>query len=190
LEIRESLRKAKKAIILNKSGLLSLYGAVVVNTLAGSAMAQNTMGDINNNQGIVTQGQNGNNTIIQRPPGRSMSQAAAEKIAASLRSSNIHGRIEVMTDMMACPDCDRFAKQIEAALGAASNITVVPMRNGMSMRGFQGVAIGVRDPTAVPQSVQAVVAAFNSIGGQLTVIQSAPDDPACDGVIIVAQPTG
>jgi hypothetical protein len=31
------------------------------------AMAQNTMGPINNNQGIITQGQVGNNTIVSPP---------------------------------------------------------------------------------------------------------------------------
>lgn len=35
-------------------------------------MAQNTMGNVYGNQGIITQGQTGNNTIIQAPPARNL----------------------------------------------------------------------------------------------------------------------
>jgi hypothetical protein len=146
------------------------------------------MGDAPNNQGIITQGQHGNNTIIQQSPARSVATVDAEKIAAFLRAANVKGRIEVMTDMMACPDCDGFAKQIEAILRTSPNLTIVPMRNGMSMRGFKGVAIGVRDINNIPASVQTVISAFDSIGGHLTAIVTPPDDPTCDGEFIVAGP--
>jgi hypothetical protein len=148
----------------------------------------NTLGDIINNQGIVTQGQHGNNTIIQGPVARHISSAEAESISSFLRSSDAKGIIEVMTDLMACPDCDGFAKQIEGIIRSAPNITVVPLRNGMTFREFKGVAIGVKDINKVPESVRVIVSAFKSIGGNLHIISVPPDNPNYDGVFIVANP--
>jgi hypothetical protein len=57
--------------------------------LAGSAMAQNekppnAMGDINNNSGIITQGQTGNNTIIVGPSRLQFSTAIGEELFQKL----------------------------------------------------------------------------------------------------------
>lgn len=41
----------------------------------GGAVAQNSIGNINGNTGIITQGQQGNNTIIQGPISRHLDEA-------------------------------------------------------------------------------------------------------------------
>ena len=53
--------------LLNNALILGLFGVMVVGGTVGMAQDNkppNTMGDITNNTGIITQGQTGNNTII------------------------------------------------------------------------------------------------------------------------------
>jgi len=144
------------------------------------------MGDAPNNQGIITQGQHGNNTIIQGPLARRLPGDASDRISKALQTIITHGRIEVITDMMACPDCDGFAKQIEQIIRAAPNIDVIPLRNGMTMYAFRGEAMGVRDVNHIPQCIQDVISAFNDAGEHLTPIVFRPIDPTSDGSFIVA----
>ena len=47
-------------------------------------MAENTMGNVNNNSGIVTQGQIGNNTLVQGNQRLQYSDALAEQLVSKL----------------------------------------------------------------------------------------------------------
>jgi 1,4-dihydroxy-2-naphthoyl-CoA hydrolase len=90
--------------------------------------------------------------------------------------------------MMACPDCDGFATQLENVLRSAPGLTVKPIRNGMTITGFKGVALAVRNKSQLPPSVATVLNAFRAAGLELPVIEGQPNNADSDAVLIVAQP--
>jgi hypothetical protein len=134
-------------------------------------------------QGGVTAG-----TVNIGPIPRRLAPAQADMLSAELAQRNPSGVIEVQTDMMACPDCDSFAKQLEILLRSAPALTVNPVRNGMTITAFKGVALGVRDKNKIPHSAQGILDAFHAMGADLSVIQQSPYDAGTDAVLIIAQP--
>jgi hypothetical protein len=67
-----------------ENSLLAISTGLVVLLHGEESMAQNKMGDIYNNQGIITQGQTGNNTIIQGPVRLSFTQEIADDLVSRL----------------------------------------------------------------------------------------------------------
>src|SRR5690242_13815331 len=189
---QESSLRAKMAIIPSNGKIPLVTLALLLHT--GSAVSQdinstNKMGDILNNQGIVTQGQRGNNIINNYgPPRRWVPEYVAMEIASSLKEKNPSGVIEVQTMMQTCADCDSFAKQIESVLRAAPNLQVKPVRDGIGIYGFTGSAIWVRDTKSIPLSAKAIIEAFKSVGATLTPVQHEIKD-GVDAILVVAQPS-
>ena len=107
--------------------------------------------------------------------------------STALANSGASGSVEVLTDLMACPDCDGFAKQFEAVLRAAPGLKITPIRNGMTMLGYKGVALGVREIDHPPASAIAIVNAFRSLGANLTMVQETPQGDS-ESVFHIAQP--
>jgi hypothetical protein len=68
-------------------------------------------------------------------------------------------------------------------------LKVIPIRNGMTMLSFRGMALGVRDKNKVPRGAQELVDAFGAAGGKLEIIEIAPNNQDSDAVLIVAQPS-
>jgi hypothetical protein len=104
-----------------------------------------------------------------------------------MAQSGATGSVEVLADLMACPDCDGFAKQFEAVLQAAPGLRVTPLRNGMTISGFKGVGLGVKDTSNPPASARAILNAFHSAGANLTLIRDAPEGES-ESVLHVFQP--
>jgi hypothetical protein len=63
---------------------LAILAAQTESAVADEKKPPNTMGDINNNQGIVTQGQIGNNTIIQNDGRRHLTEGGKQQFLAQL----------------------------------------------------------------------------------------------------------
>jgi hypothetical protein len=133
----------------------------------------------------------GTNTINLGLQPRQLSSDLATKIASALRSANVTSKVAVETDLMACPDCDSFARQFEAVIGSVPGWTVKSIRNGLSDYGFRGVALRVRDVNNPPSGAKALVSAVATAGGNLTLIgprglMTVPD--GADFSLIIAQP--
>jgi transposase-like protein len=126
--------------------------------------------------------------IIRERNGRSL-PAVFRTEGQALASQKIGGNVEVLTDLMACPDCDNFAKQIENMLSSVNGWTVIPVRNEMSMYDFRGVALGVKDKSSIPGSAKAIVSAFRSAGLTLEIVQIPPSHGADSVFIITQQPS-
>lgn len=127
------------------------------------------------------------NTLNMGPPQRRLPDDVVRTISSSLASQKIGGSVEVLTDLMACPDCDNFARQIENMLASVNGWTVIPVRNGITFSGFRGVALGVKDKSSIPESAKAIVAAFRAAGLTLEIIQRAPEKGS-DSIFIISQP--
>jgi hypothetical protein len=98
----------------------------------GNTMAQNTIGNIYGNQGIITQGQTGNNTIIQGPLSRHLSEPRMDGLKAQiLREIPKDKPITVMA-IMGDGEGIEFAEEIQTFMKA----------NGFQMKG-DGIAQGV-----------------------------------------------
>jgi hypothetical protein len=96
-------------------------------------MAQNTMGNIYGNQGIITQGQSGNNTIIQGPIPRHLSDSRAVSLKAQiLREVPKDKPITVMA-IMGDAEAIEFAHEIHAFM----------KENGFQMKEPGGISQGV-----------------------------------------------
>jgi hypothetical protein len=148
----------------------------VVNQGPGSAYSSGQ-------QGGITLG-----TLNMGPVPRRVPPAQTNIISAALAQNKTSGIVEVQTDMMACPDCDGFATQLENVLRSAPGLTVKPIRNGMTITGFKGVALAVRNKSQLPPSVATVLNAFRAAGLELPVIEGQPNNADSDAVLIVAQP--
>lgn len=74
--------KGKKATIRLIAGNTAVY--LMLSLLTENAVAQNTMGPIYNNQGIITQGQTGNNTINVAPPRLAFDPAIGDELISKL----------------------------------------------------------------------------------------------------------
>jgi hypothetical protein len=135
-------------------------------------------------QGGITAGTLNVGSVPRRLP-----QSQAATLASALALRNISGIIEVQSDLMGCLDCDSFAKQLEELLRSSPALKIVPIRNGMTMLPFRGVALGVRDKNNVPASAQAIVDAFRAAGGNLFIVEVPPNNPDSDAVLIIALPT-
>ena len=161
--------------------------AIFLLAIMESAMAQNYMGPIFGNQGIITQNQQGNNTINIGPQARQADQNAENELISALSATKVTGNIAVQTDLMNCPDCDGFARQFERIFRAVPGWNVTPIRNGITFLSFKGVALGVKNKNEIPASAKAVVAAFRAVGATLSIVEFVPPDGS-ESVIIVAQP--
>jgi len=117
---------------------------------------------------------------------RRLSPDQMQTLSNAMASSGATGSVEVLTDVMACPDCDGFAKQLEAGLRAAPGLKVTPLRNGLTALSYKGIALGVRDPNSPPASAIAIVNGFRSLGN-LTMVKEVPDGDN-ESVLHIAQP--
>lgn len=88
-------------------------------------MSNNTMGNINGNQGIITQGQQGNNTIIQGPVPRHLLDADKAALLAHLPK----GRTIRVLFQQTESDGEGLAKEIHDFL----------VQNGFNSTGYGGV---------------------------------------------------
>lgn len=106
-----------------------------------SAMAQNTMGPIYGNQGIITQGQFGNNTIIQGPIPRHLSEPRAQSLKDQiLREIPKDKPITVMA-IMGDAEAMEFANEIHSFL--KDNGFDLSEPDGISQGVFSGPVKGV-----------------------------------------------
>ncbi len=104
-------------------------------------MAQNTIGNIYNNQGIITQGQQGNNTIIQGPIPRHLSDQRAESLKAQiLREIPKNKPITVMA-VMGDAEAIEFAIEIHGFM--KSNGFLMKEPDGVSQGVFTGPVKGI-----------------------------------------------
>jgi hypothetical protein len=143
------------------------------------------------NPNCTFSGNNNNNNCNQfnlGPAQRRISQLDASTIASALLASKVKGSVVVQTDIMACSDCDSFASQLAAILQSVPGWTVKSIRNGITMTPYRGVALGVKDKTAPPESAKAIVAAFQAIpGASLQLFDANPPD-GFDSVLQIFQP--
>jgi hypothetical protein len=87
--------------------------AVAFSGLTGGAMAQNTMGNILNNQGIVTQGQSGGtNIVVQKPPPRDIDDRFRNLIRENFADKSKPMQVKILAGDDA-GERARFASQIE-----------------------------------------------------------------------------
>lgn len=114
------------------------------------------------------------NTFNMGPVPRRLPKNLIDNAKQTLAQSGATGTIEVQTDIMGCPDCDGFAKQFEDILRAAPDLTVRPVRNGMTMTPYRGIALGVKDKEHPPAGAEAVLKAFHKVGMPIQIIQEAP----------------
>jgi hypothetical protein len=91
-------------------------------------------------------------------------------------------------NLMACPDCDEFATQLETILRASSSLKISSVRNVMTATPFRGVALGVRDKDNLPPAAKVVIDSFGIAGGNLSPVKWQIDDQNIDAVLIIAQP--
>jgi hypothetical protein len=181
---RDFVTLAKMAGIL----AFSIIICPVMIYFAWPVSAQIPPGGVNGNCNNFGNNNTNCNTFNLGPVPRRIPDKQVADISAALRKSNPSGIIEVQTDMMACPDCDGYAKQIAAILSSAPNLIIKSVRNGMTMTPLRGIAIGVRDTNKVPDDVQLIMKAFGSIGANLMTVQWRPNYEDSDAVFVIAQP--
>jgi hypothetical protein len=99
----------------------------------GNAMAQNSMGNIFGNQGIITQGQFGNNTIIQGPLARHLSDPRADTLKTQILSDIPKDKPITVMAIMGDAEAIEFAQEIHAFMKA----------NGFEMKEPGGISQGV-----------------------------------------------
>jgi hypothetical protein len=125
------------------------------------------------------------NTFNIAPTARHLSDAQANDLASALAATHVTGNIAVQTDMMGCTDCDSFANQLQQIIGSVPGWTVKPVRNGLTLVPFKGVALGVKNKDQMPQTAVALETAF---GGKVLVLNANTIPEGTDTVIFVAQP--
>ncbi len=104
-------------------------------------MAQNTMGPIYNNQGIITQGQFGNNTIIQGPIARHLSDLRAASLKSQILSEIPKDKPITVMAVMGDAEAIEFAQEIHSFL--KDNGFDLKEQNGISQGVFSGPVKGV-----------------------------------------------
>jgi hypothetical protein len=97
------------------------------------AMAQNTMGPIYSNQGIITQGQFGNNTIIQGPIPRHLSDQRTDGLKVQILREIPKDKPVTVMAIMGDAEAIEFAQEIHTYMKA----------NGFTMREPNGISQGV-----------------------------------------------
>src|SRR5690349_12902851 len=116
---RESLPKAKRVTMRNSLVTARFVSIGIALFCPNQIFAQgsnvtNSIGNIYNNQGLITQGQTGNNTIIQGPIPRRMAEGRADSLKAQiLRELPRDKRITVMA-VMGDGEAVQFAQEIFA----------------------------------------------------------------------------
>jgi hypothetical protein len=126
-----SLPKVKSAIIRLASSVF------VVLSLTEMSTAQNTTGPIINNQGIVTQGQIGNNTINQAPPPELREVPLPRGVESVKQESDGSYTLRTMVEIVAPYPPGQL--QIKASAPGIIDMDVIPQRSGMSQTGPSGV---------------------------------------------------
>jgi hypothetical protein len=107
------------------------------------AAAQNTLGNIYNNQGIITQGQQGNNTIIQGLPERHLTDDIKTSLLAHIPKS----RKVVITALWGDQEAINFGGEIKKFLTDADYSSVEGINWGMMNApdgtSFKGTAVNL-----------------------------------------------
>jgi hypothetical protein len=145
----EMLLKIKEALSKNKLSATGVFVCAIVCVIfaAEPAMSQNppnTMGNILNNQGIITQGQTGNNTIVGSIP-RSIDQPRMEALKRQILSELPKDKPITVMAVMGDSEAINFAVQIHSFLKA--NGFPLAEEGGISQGVFSGSVkgLGVRD---------------------------------------------
>jgi hypothetical protein len=81
-----------------------------------TATAQNTLGNIYGNQGIITQGQTGNNTIIQGPVRRDLNSAWGDPLKQQMLNNLPRDKEITVTAVMGDTEALDLAVQIHSFL--------------------------------------------------------------------------
>jgi hypothetical protein len=118
------MRLAQNSVL---TGLVLFLGSI------GHAMAQNTIGNIYNNQGVITQGQHGNNTIIQGPIARHLSDPRADPLRAQILREVPKDRPITVMAVMGDAEAMQFALEIHSFM----------KESGFQMREPEGISQGV-----------------------------------------------
>ncbi|MGO9867041.1 MAG: hypothetical protein ACLPJY_05115 [Rhodomicrobium sp.] len=151
-----SLRRASTAII-RWTANSAVSCCLILGSLAGNALAQNTMGNIFGNQGIITQGQSGNNTIIQGPIPRHLSDPRADSLKIQiLREIPKDKPITVMA-LMNDAEAIEFAQEIHTFM--KNNGFQMKEPDGISQGAFSGPVKGLQKRDEKDGSITFIIGA-------------------------------
>jgi hypothetical protein len=128
-------------ITSSKSKLLAAATLLVL-WINGNAMAQNTIGNIYGNQGIITQGQIGNNTLNIGPQPRNLNSAQAESLKAQILREIPKDRPITVMALMGDGEAIQLAQQIHEFM-KANNFTMKEP-GGISQGVFSGPVKGLQ----------------------------------------------
>src|SRR5229473_2433380 len=101
------------------------------------AEAQTPPGGVRGNCNVFGNNNINCSTFNLAPLPRAIPLAEAAGLSTAFARVSTIGTIKVQTDLMSCPDCDGFAKQIEGILRSAPHFTIIPVRNGITMLPFK-----------------------------------------------------
>jgi hypothetical protein len=121
----------------------------------------NTIENITDNRGIITQGQVGNNTIIQGGY-RTVSPEQRRRMVAAANSSTTKTAVEINSPM-GCDECAGLGVQFAQILSEAG-WSATPSPNNMWPFRLLGIQIWVHDINAPPPEAITLKAVFTSAG--------------------------
>jgi hypothetical protein len=93
----------------------------------------NRIGNIYGNQGIITQGQIGNNTLVQGPIPRRLASPQAEQLKVQILNELPKGKPITVMAVMGDGEAIQFAQEVHAFMKA----------NGFTMKESEGISQGV-----------------------------------------------
>jgi hypothetical protein len=126
--------------------------------LVPDAVTSNTMGPIYGNQGIITQGQTGNNTILQTPPARHINDQAKQKLSQFL-ANKPKGQLRIKASITA-NDARAYANEIAEFLQDSCGWNVQVDNAIITGSDVSGIWLTIKDRDFIPDAASTIFGAF------------------------------